>query len=74
VPNNPDDSAITSAIIALVHNLGLEVIAEGVETAEQVQFLATQNCDMIQGYFLSHPVSAQKMQLQLNTLKEEVMI
>lgn len=74
VPNNPNDSAITSAMIALAHNLGLEVIAEGVETAEQVQHLSSYHCDMIQGYFLSHPVTAQKIILQLRKLSEAVLL
>lgn len=68
VPYNPDDSAITNAFIALAHHLGLEVVAEGVETAEQVQYLGVQNCDIIQGYFISHPLPAQKIQLQLKKL------
>ncbi len=74
VPNNPNDSAITSAMIALAHNLGLEVVAEGVETAEQVQQLSNYQCDMIQGYFLSHPVSAHKIILQLRKLSEAVLL
>ncbi len=74
VPNNPDDSAITSAIIALVQNLGLKVVAEGVETSEQVEFLSAHHCDVIQGYFLSHPVTAQKIQSQLTKLRDEVLI
>ncbi len=48
--------AIIEASITLGHKLGLEVIAEGVETAEQVDFLIAQECDMIQGYYLSRPV------------------
>lgn len=72
IPNNVDDTAITSAVIALAHQLGLEVIAEGVESAEQIQFLSTQNCDIVQGYFLSHPLSAQKIVLQFKKLQEEV--
>ena len=74
VPNNPNDTAITSAIIALAHHLGLEVIAEGVESAEQIQFLSRENCDIVQGYFLGHPLSAQNLALQLKKLQEEVMI
>lgn len=73
VPNNPNDSAITNAFIALAHNLGLEVVAEGVETAEQVQYLSAQNCDMIQGYFLSHPLPAQKIVLQFKKLLDRAL-
>jgi len=73
IPNNPNDVAITSALISLAHNLGLEVVAEGVETADQVKFLSAENCDMIQGYFLSHPVSAQKITLQFKKLRDEVL-
>lgn len=73
IPNNPDDSAITNAFIALAHNLGLEVIAEGVETADQVQYLTIQNCDMIQGYFLSHPLPAEKIVLQFKKLMDRTL-
>lgn len=73
IPNTPNDSAITSAIIALAHQLGFEVVASGVETAEQVQFLASQNCDMVQGYFLSHPLPAENVALQLKKLRDEVL-
>ena len=74
IPNNPNDSAITSAVIALAHNLGMQVVAEGVETGEQVQYLATQNCDMVQGYFLSHPMPASKIVLQFKKLMDEVLL
>ena len=73
IPNNPNDSAITTAIIALAHNLGLEVVAEGVETAEQVQYLSLQNCDMVQGYFLSQPLPAEQIVLQFKKLIEGVL-
>lgn len=72
IPLKPDDLAITSAVIALAHNLGLEVVAEGVETAEQVQHLAAQNCDMVQGYFISHPLPAAKIVLQFKKLLERI--
>lgn len=74
VPNNPNDAAITTAIIALAHNLGLEVVAEGVETAEQVQYLSSQNCDMVQGYFLSQPLPADQIVLQFKKLMEGVLL
>lgn len=61
LPNNQNDIAITSAVISLGHNLGLEIVAEGVETAEQMEFLTEHRCDLIQGYFLSRPLPANKV-------------
>lgn len=74
LPNNPNDTAITNAFIALAHNLGVETIAEGVETAEQVQYLSQQQCDMVQGYFLSHPLPAEQIVLQFKKLTDRVLI
>ncbi len=54
---DPDDAAITEAIIAMAHSLKLKVIAEGVETQEQLAFLEDRECDEMQGYFLSKPLS-----------------
>ncbi|MHB1948985.1 MAG: putative bifunctional diguanylate cyclase/phosphodiesterase [Gammaproteobacteria bacterium] len=65
IPKNQNDLAISSAIIALGHNLGLQVVAEGVETAEQLQFLLDNHCDLVQGYYFSRPLPEQKMILQL---------
>lgn len=59
ITNDPDDAAITSAIIALAHSLELKVVAEGVETQEQLNFLALQGCDQVQGFLLSKPLSAE---------------
>lgn len=73
-PYIPSDTAVTTAFIGLAHNLGLEVVAEGVETAEQVEFLATQNCDFIQGYFLSHPVPEEKIVLHFSKLADDVLL
>lgn len=58
ITTDPDDAAIATAIIAMAHNLKLEVVAEGVETAEQRQFLQDRGCDSIQGYLISRPVPA----------------
>jgi EAL domain-containing protein (putative c-di-GMP-specific phosphodiesterase class I) len=51
-----DDAAITQAIIAMAHSLSLQVIAEGVETEEQLAFLRELRCDEVQGYLFSRPV------------------
>ncbi len=52
---DPGDAAIVSAIITLAHNLGLSVIAEGVETQGQLDILKGYRCDEVQGYFISYP-------------------
>ncbi|TCO83790.1 PAS domain S-box-containing protein/diguanylate cyclase (GGDEF)-like protein [Plasticicumulans lactativorans] len=56
--HDASDAAIVSAIIAMAHRLGLQVIAEGVETAAQRDFLAAEGCDAIQGYWLARPMPA----------------
>lgn len=53
-----EDAAITRAIIAMAHSLDLKVVAEGVETHEQLAFLKAQRCDEVQGYLISHPLEA----------------
>ena len=56
IGRNADDEVITSAIITLAHSLQLRVIAEGVETAEQLAFLKQRSCDEMQGYYFSKPL------------------
>ena len=56
VAANPDDAAITAAIISMAKNLHLKVIAEGVENEEQASFLRAHQCDEIQGYYFSKPL------------------
>ncbi len=58
IPQANDDKQIASAIIALAHNLNFKVLAEGVETAEQLTFLRQQGCDYYQGYYFSKPLPA----------------
>lgn len=59
ITTDPDDAAITSTIITMAHSLQLKVVAEGVETPEQLAFLRAQRCDEIQGYWFSKPLSAE---------------
>ena len=53
-----EDTAITTTVIAMAHSLGMRVVAEGVETEEQLAFLRRHACDLVQGYWLSRPLSA----------------
>ncbi|MET0718829.1 MAG: EAL domain-containing protein, partial [Pseudoxanthomonas sp.] len=59
---NPHDAAITQAIIEMSHQLGLKVIAECVETAEQVEFLRARGCDEAQGFFFSRPMPVENLE------------
>ncbi len=61
IPKDEDDMAITKAIIALGQSLNLKIIAEGVETQEQKEFLAQNGCDLIQGFFYSRPIPAHEI-------------
>jgi len=58
VMSRPDDASIVRAIVSLAHSLRLKVVAEGVETAEQLAFLQTLGCDQYQGYYFSPAIPA----------------
>jgi diguanylate cyclase len=58
LPNDAEDAAIIVAILALGHTLNLEIVAEGVETLEQQEFLTSLGCDSLQGFLLGRPVPA----------------
>ena len=58
ITTDPDDAAIATAIIALAHTLKLQVVAEGVESQEQLSFLAARHCDRMQGFLFSRPLAA----------------
>jgi diguanylate cyclase (GGDEF)-like protein/PAS domain S-box-containing protein len=61
IMTDPDDAAIVTAIIAMAHSLRLKVVAEGVETQEQFNFLLERGCDAMQGYFFSKPLPAKEI-------------
>jgi diguanylate cyclase (GGDEF)-like protein/PAS domain S-box-containing protein len=60
---DPADAALAAGIITMGHSLGLEVVAEGVETADQLEFLRANHCDLIQGYVFSKPLRPEQFEL-----------
>jgi EAL domain-containing protein (putative c-di-GMP-specific phosphodiesterase class I) len=71
IPTNQNDTAIAGAIIAMARSLGLAVVAEGVETREQAEFLRDSGCHELQGYLLSPAVPADKLPRFLERTKPE---
>ncbi|WP_312937108.1 EAL domain-containing protein [Pseudomonas sp.] len=61
IPVNQDDMEITSAVIAMAHNLKLKVVAEGIETPEQLTFLRRHRCDVGQGYLFDRPIPGREL-------------
>ncbi|MCE1116888.1 MULTISPECIES: putative bifunctional diguanylate cyclase/phosphodiesterase [Pseudomonas] len=61
IPDNQDDMEITSAVVAMAHNLKLKVVAEGIETPEQLAFLRRHRCDVGQGYLFDRPIPGREL-------------
>jgi EAL domain-containing protein (putative c-di-GMP-specific phosphodiesterase class I) len=61
IPGNQDDMEITAAVIAMAHKLRLRVVAEGIETQEQLNFLRRQRCDTGQGYLFDRPIDGREL-------------
>ncbi|MDI9779957.1 EAL domain-containing protein [Pseudomonas putida] len=65
IPDNQDDMEITSAVVAMAHNLKLKVVAEGIETPEQLAFLRRHRCDVGQGYLFDRPIPGRELEEKL---------
>ncbi|MEX1058216.1 MAG: EAL domain-containing protein, partial [Natronospirillum sp.] len=69
VTANAQDAAITHSIIEMAHSLNLRVVAEGVETREQFEWLMTEGCDVMQGYYFARPMAFSDLNAYINALK-----
>lgn len=70
LPDNSDDASIAKAVITMAHSLNLRVIAEGVENEAQCAYLVANQCDEMQGYLFSHPLSAADITRQLRAAQQ----
>jgi EAL domain-containing protein (putative c-di-GMP-specific phosphodiesterase class I) len=66
LPGEARCAAITRALIVLAHDLDLEVIAEGVENDDQLEFLLSHKCDSIQGFLFSRPMPLEEFEVLMN--------
>jgi EAL domain-containing protein (putative c-di-GMP-specific phosphodiesterase class I) len=76
IPADHGDRQITRAIIAMAHSLRLRVVAEGVETADQLKFLRSERCDTVQGYYLHRPLPERELAaaLKLNRVRRDGLV
>ncbi|NQD37190.1 EAL domain-containing protein [Permianibacter sp. IMCC34836] len=72
VTRDRDNAALAKAIIAMAHGLDMQVIAEGVETVEQRDFLLEHGCDMMQGYFFSRPLPADQFIAMIKEIERRI--
>lgn len=70
LPSDKDDVALTSSILDVARHLGLETIAEGVETLEQLDFLETYGCDQVQGFYFSKPVPVREFEQLISSAND----
>jgi EAL domain-containing protein (putative c-di-GMP-specific phosphodiesterase class I) len=66
LPHDRDDAAITQAVVAMAHSLGIGVVAEGVETQAQLDMLRSLGCDEAQGYLIDRPLAAAQLASRLS--------
>jgi len=69
ITTDPNDAAIVESILAMSSRVGFRVVAEGVETQEQLEFLTTRECDLYQGYLYSRPVPVEEFEMLLQKNK-----
>jgi|GEM_PF-3209327 len=72
LPETREDAQIVQAIIQMSHNLNVELVAEGVETIDQVQLLREWNCDQAQGFYFAKPVASERIREQLEMTNRQV--
>lgn len=71
LPHNASDRAISRTVIALGHNLGLDVLAEGIETQAQLDFLVGAGCEFFQGYYFARPMAADELEAWIEAREPE---
>ena len=74
ITTSPAETSIVTAIISMGRSLGLRVVAEGVETQEELAFLQAQECEEAQGYYFSHPLPPGQFVKLLETGKPELIV
>ena len=74
LPGNQDDAAITKAIVSMAHSLGLAIVAEGVETTEQMEFLRENGCTVSQGFFFGRAVPPEQIAGLVKSISDGVLL